>query len=208
MRVGGIILCGGESTRMGRPKMSLPFGAETMLERATRMIGSVVEPVVVVASPSQELPDFHENVIIARDEVPQLGPLGGLAVGLSRLRSHVEAAYVSGCDVPLLKPEFVRHLIERIGSHELVILRDGKYHHPLAAVYRTNLEDRVRELIAENRLRPFFLIESVNSLIIDVDEMRTVDPNLDSLRNVNTPEDYAAALRDAGFDDSTMDKNQ
>jgi molybdopterin-guanine dinucleotide biosynthesis protein A len=44
--VGGIVLCGGRSTRMGRPKLSLPFGPETMLQRVLRILSEVVAPIV------------------------------------------------------------------------------------------------------------------------------------------------------------------
>jgi molybdopterin-guanine dinucleotide biosynthesis protein A len=77
---------------------------------------------------------------------------------------------------------------------------DGKLHHPLAAVYRTRLEDAVRSLIEANRLRPFFLLEQARAREVDANELRAVDPELASLRNTNTPEEYAAALRDAGFE--------
>ena len=49
-RFGGIVLCGGKSERMGRPKLLLPFGDETMLARVVRIVGQVVSPVVVVAA--------------------------------------------------------------------------------------------------------------------------------------------------------------
>lgn len=185
---------------MGRPKLSLPFGPETMLARVVRTVSEVVASVTVVAAESQDIPELPEGVSIVRDEAEGLGPLGGLAVGLKSLRAVADAAFVSSCDAPLLKPAFIRYMTGLLGRHELVILRDGKYHHPLAAVYRTELEDRVRELIAAERMRPFFLVEASDSLVIDVNELRAVDPNLDSLRNTNTPEDYTAALRDAGFD--------
>ena len=54
-RVGGIILCGGQSKRMGRPKAWLPFGDELMLPRVARLLREAVEPVVVVAAPGQDL---------------------------------------------------------------------------------------------------------------------------------------------------------
>eukprot|EP00913_Durusdinium_trenchii_P035310 g33040.t1 len=168
-----------------------------MLARVVRTVSEVVDPVVVVAAESQDVPQLPVPVTIARDEQEGLGPLGGLAAGLAALRPVAEAAFVSSCDAPLLKPAFIQHLTELIGDHELVILRDGKYYHPLAAVYRTALEDRVRELIAAERLRPFFLVEACDSRIVDVEEMRGVDPNLDSLRNTNTPEEYAAPLEEA-----------
>ncbi|MCA9053042.1 MAG: NTP transferase domain-containing protein, partial [Planctomycetaceae bacterium] len=111
---------------------------------------------------------------------------------------EVDAAYVSACDVPLLQPQFVRAIIERLGSHELAIPREDRFHHPLAAVYRTSLAGRVRDLLAADRLRPFFLLEESDAALIDVDQLRSLDPELQSLRNLNTPEEYAAALRDCG----------
>ncbi len=198
-KFGGVVLCGGESTRMGQPKLSLPFGAQTMLERVVSVLQQVVSPIVVVAVSGQQLPDLGDGVIIARDEQEGFGPLGGLVGGLALLRKHVDAAYVSSCDVPLLTPSFVQYMIDTLGSHDVVMPRDGKYHHPLAAVYRTSLEDKVRSLIAQQRLRPFFLLEECDSHVVDVDCLRDVDPNLNSLRNCNTPEEYQSLLAEAGF---------
>jgi len=197
---GGIVLCGGRSTRMGRPKLSLSFGPETMLARVVRVLREVVEPVVVVAAPNQDVPPLPSEVLLARDEHEGLGPLAGLAAGLGALRPHVEAAFVSSCDVPLLQPAFVRRMIELLGSCELAIPRAGNYHHPLSAVYRTSLEDRVRALLRESRLRPYYLVEQCRSRIVEVDELRAADPELMSLRNVNTEEEYLQALRDARLD--------
>lgn len=186
---------------MGRPKALLPFGREVMLQRVVRILSEVVSPIVVVAAHEQELPPLPPQVLVARDEYDALGPLAGLAAGLGALRGRVEAAYASSCDVPLLRPEFVRRVIELLEDHDLAIPRDGKFHHPLAAVYRTRVEDDVRALIAEGRLRPFFLLERVRAREIDVAELRAVDPQLWSLRNTNTPEEYRAALKDAEIDD-------
>lgn len=181
---------------MGEPKLSLPLGSETMLGRVVRTIGSVVKPVAVVASASQVVPELPDGVEILRDEQPELGPLGGLVSGLAAMRSVVDAVYLSACDVPLLTAGFVERVIDLLGDHELVILRDGRYYHPLAAVYRVDLESRIRRLIAADQLRPFFLVESSVSRIVDVEEMRGVDSELQSLRNVNKPEEYAALLRE------------
>lgn len=185
---------------MGRSKALLPFGDETMLERVVRIVGGVVSPVVVVAAAGQELPELPDDVLLATDEEPGLGPLAGLAAGLARLRdAGVEAAYASSCDVPLLRPEFVARMVDLLGGHELVVPRDGRYHHPLAAVYRTSLVDRIQELLAADRRRPFFLIEESDSRVVDVDDLRACDPELDSLRNLNTPEEHASALQSAGL---------
>ena len=60
--VGGIVLCGGRSTRMGTSKAMLPFGPETMLQRVVRLLGTVVSPIIVVAAPEQSLPKLPDEV--------------------------------------------------------------------------------------------------------------------------------------------------
>ncbi len=197
--VGGIVLCGGRSSRMGQPKLTLPFGDEPMLARVVRILRTTVNPVVVVAAPGQDVPSLPSDVRILRDEHEHFGPLAGMAVGLRALAGEVEAAFVSSCDVPLLRPEFIAEMIRRLGSHELAVPKEGDFHHPLAAVYRTSLAERVHQLVAGQRLRPLFLIQASDSVEVPVDELRAVDPELKSLRNLNRPEDYEVALRLAGL---------
>ena len=55
MNCGGIVLCGGQSRRMGLPKAALPFGAERMLPRVVRLLGLAVGEIVVVAAPDSTL---------------------------------------------------------------------------------------------------------------------------------------------------------
>src|SRR5689334_1590078 len=101
MRTGGIVLCGGRSSRMGRPKAWLPFGGETMLQRVVRVLREVVDPVAVVAAPGQDIPELPTGVRVIRDEIEGKGPLGGLCAGLSAIAGECDAVYLSSCDVPL-----------------------------------------------------------------------------------------------------------
>lgn len=184
---------------MGRPKFSLPFGDELLLQRICRILSEVVSPIIVVAAAGQELPSLPESIRIVRDEYDSLGPLAGIATGLDALRDDADAAFVTSCDAPLLRPEFVRRLIDLLGNHDVAAPTDGQYDHVLAAVYRTKLADHARRLLAEERRRPLFLLEESNSLRVPVDELRRVDLNLDSLRNMNTPVDYNDILQLAGL---------
>jgi len=184
---------------MGRPKATLPFGPETMLQRVVRLLGGVVQPIVVVAAADQALPTLPAGVIVARDEREGRGPLEGLLAGLAALPPNVEAAYATSCDVPLLVPAFVQSIIERVGDAEIAVPVEGEFPHPLSAVYRTSVVPHIRELLAADRLRPAFLFERAATRRIPVAELRAADPNLTTLRNVNRPEDYLAALAEAGF---------
>lgn len=197
MRVGGIVLCGGRSSRMGRPKAWLPFGNEVMLQRVVRVLSGGVNPVVVVAAPGQDVPELPATVEIVRDEVEGNGPLEGLAAGLAALTGKVDAAYLSSCDVPFLKPEFVRRVISLLGDAAIAVPRVDGYHHPLAAVYRVEVLPQVRELLASNRLRPVFLFDVLPTRVIEPHELADIDPDFTSLRNLNKPEEYEAALRES-----------
>jgi molybdopterin-guanine dinucleotide biosynthesis protein A len=182
---------------MGRPKAWLPFAGEVMLPRVVRLLSQAVHPVVVVAAVDQDVPPLPAEVALVRDEERGRGPLQGLAAGLAALGGQVEAAYLSSCDVPFLQPRFVRRLIELLGEHAICVPHVGDYHHPLAAVYRIEVTQAVTHLLAENRLRPFFLFEAVRTRVVEAAELADVDPSFQTLRNLNTPEDYEAALRDA-----------
>ena len=199
MDVGAIILCGGKSQRMTVPKATLPFGPETLLERVVRICTAELSPIVVVAAVDQPLPALGEQVILTHDQRAGRGPLQGLAAGLAALQPHAEAAYVTSCDVPFLTVEFMRALVGRLATHDIVVPCDTKYHHPLAAVYRTRILPEVEKLLADDRMRPLFLFDAVDTLRVRTEDLRGVDPELRSLMNLNQPADYFAALELAGL---------
>ncbi len=219
MQTGAIILCGGKSTRMGRDKAALPFGPECMLQRIVRLLGDViaVDRIVVVAALDQRLPELPPGVLVARDQRPERGPLEGLAAGWRAMPRYVDAAYATSCDVPLLVPEFVRRMIALLDappppdslpggggegtsrSYDIAVPRDGDHHHPLAAVYRRSVLEHIQRLLGADRLRPRFLFDELCTREVPVDDLRSVDPRLDTLKNLNTLEDYQSALSLAGI---------
>jgi len=195
MRIAGVVLCGGQSSRMGRPKAWLPFGEELMLPRVVRLLGEVVAPIVVVAAPGQDLPPLPPGVEVARDPEPGLGPLQGLSVGLQALVGKADAAYASSCDVPFLQPAFVRHLAGLLGEHAVCVPEAEGYRHPLAAVYRVEVGALAARLLAEGRSRPAALFAEAPTRVVTAAELAAAGLTLDTLRNLNTPEDYEGALR-------------
>jgi molybdenum cofactor guanylyltransferase len=194
--VGGIVLCGGRSSRMGKPKAWLHFGSETMLQRVARIVREVVEPVVVVAAVDQDVPSLPDDVAIARDAEEGRGPLQGLLAGLIALEGRVDAVYLSSCDVPLLQPAIIRLIIDLLGKNAVAVPEVDGYAHPLAAVYRLSVRSTVEELLAANRLRPAFLFDALPTIRVSADQLVHVDPQFLSLKNLNTPEDYESVLRE------------
>ena len=180
--VGGIILCGGKSSRMGQPKAWLPINGETLLARTVRVLSEVVSPVIVAAAPGQELPPLLGDVRIVRDEIPERGPLGGLATALAAMEREI--VFVASCDLPLLTAKSVREICESLNDHAVAavpVIDDQPQ--PLAAVYRARVLPIVRQHLTENRLSMRDLLSAI--------AVRWLDGlDAEAFTNVNMMEDY------------------
>ena len=200
MPVGAVILCGGESRRMGRPKAWLPFGDELMLQRVVRLASTVAWPVVVVAAPGQDMPVLGAEVVIVCDEISGRGPLQGLAAGLRAFDSSVDLVYATATDVPFLEPRWITRLVELSDGYDLVIPHVAGFYHPLAALYRpAAVLPSVDRLLCSDRLGPVLWSITSRRGPSTIPRLRMVDPTLGTLRNLNCPEDYERALADAGL---------
>lgn len=194
----GIILCGGRSRRMGRPKAWLPVGDEVMLQRVARLLRQAVDRLIIVAAPEQTLPPLPPDVMIDRDPEEGQGPLRGLAIGLSAAsRVGCPEAFLSACDTPLIRPDFVRRIFEKLDPTVAVCAPKIRgYVHPLAAVYRTELSALAEQLLLDGFRRPWDLIERVPHRLLGEMDLQDVDPDFLSLRNLNSPDDYEKLVRE------------
>ena len=194
-----VVLAGGKSSRMGRPKAMLPFGGEPLIVHVVRRLGLLFPDVVVVAAPGQELPELP--VTLVRDDVAYQGPVGGIVYGLRACDSA--AGYVTSCDVPFLSLPLVSHMASRLPGHDVVVPYWEGRPQPLHAVYRRSVLPLLEGQLERGELRPVFLYDKVRTLRVEEDEIRTVDPDGSSFFNMNTPEDYSAAL--AHWERTAMD---
>jgi molybdopterin-guanine dinucleotide biosynthesis protein A len=188
MDASGIVLCGGRSSRMGRPKALLPWRGRTLLESVVDVLREVTDRVVVVSSGAFELPRLAD-VEIAEDREPGLGPLGGIREGLHRIGT--ELAFVATTDAPFLSPRFVRAMLARGRSAACEL--DGHVQ-TLCAVYEREARGRADVLIETGRMRPLFLLEESDFERVPAASV----PDAGSLYGFNTPAQYLTALRDDG----------
>jgi molybdenum cofactor guanylyltransferase len=198
----GVVLAGGRSSRMGTPKAALEWHGSTLLYRTTALLArTVTGPVVVVAAPRQELPDLPLGVEIVEDPVEGLGPLQGIATGLAAVADKAPVAFVCSTDMPFLHPAFLRQVLRGFAAPDIdVVLPVARgFRQPLAAGYRTALAGLVGSLVADGNLRPGMLFKHCQvkelgdaELLADAD-LAQFDPELDSLVNLNAPDDYAEA---------------
>ena len=193
------MLAGGRSSRMGEPKAGLEWHGSTLLRRVTGLAARGVDgPVVVVRAPGQDLPALPASVEVVEDTASAHGPLEGIATGLEALHERATHAFVCSTDLPLLHPAYVRVLARAGQDVDVALPVVGGHRQPLAACYRTSLAARARELLAQDRARPAFLLEGADVRVLDERELLADtalaerDPQLQSVRGVNTPEELRA----------------
>jgi molybdopterin-guanine dinucleotide biosynthesis protein A len=122
--------------------------------------------------------------------------LQGLAVGLAALAGRADAAFVASCDAPFLSPALVRRLADLLGGALVCAPTAAGRRQPLAAVYRLEVTGAVARLLGGGRSRLLDLLDAVPTRLVPGAELEDVDPGLRALRNLNTPEEYEAALRE------------
>jgi molybdenum cofactor guanylyltransferase len=199
--VAGIVLAGGRSSRMGTPKAALEWHGSTLLRRTASILDRATDgPVVVVRAPGQVLPELPPQVEVVDDPREGLGPVQGLAAGLAAVAGRAQIAFACSTDLPFLHPAFARRVLRAAQEGADVGLPVARgYPQPLAAAYRTSLAPVAERLVKEGRLRPAFLFEECAVTRLDEAALRedpilaALDPDLDSVLNVNEPGDYADA---------------
>jgi molybdenum cofactor guanylyltransferase len=198
-----VVLAGGRSSRMGTPKAALEWHGSTLLRRTVAIVARATDgPVVVVRASGQALPDLPAGTRVVDDPRDGKGPVQGIAAGLAALTGHAEIAFISSTDLPFLHPAFIRRVLRVLADDDaldvaLPIARG--YPQPLAAAYRVRLAETAERLVKEDRLRPAFLFDQCAVARLDDGALRqdpvlaALDPELDSVLNVNTSADYQDA---------------
>ena len=186
-----IVLAGGKSSRMGKPKALLLFDAEPLISHIIRKLRQLFSQIIVVAAPEQEIPPL--GVAIIHDEVSYQGPVGGICYGLRA--AHEPICFVTSCDAPFLNLSLISYLLSQISEYDVVVPTWEERLQPLHAVYRSSVLPILQGQLERKELRPIFLYDKVRTRKVSLDEIRRFDPEGLSFLNMNTPEDYETALR-------------
>lgn len=185
----GVILAGGQSSRMGTNKALLPFEGTPLIERLARRLTAWFEQAVVVTN-SPELYRFL-GLEMASDRIPGLGPLGGLEAGLSLCR--YDHAFFVACDMPFVDERFVRCLFSLAPDHDVVVPRVGGEFEPMHAVYGVSRLPFITRLLDQRRLKLLNVFDGARVRVVDDDEIRTFGDPERLFFNCNTPEDIERA---------------
>ena len=190
---------------MGQPKPTLPFGTTTIIERLIAEIYPVFDEVIVVAAPAADeryvaadlLRDWLGRIHLLRDDSAFAGPVPALIRGLRAARNAI--AFVCSCDLPLLRAGVARALCAMVDEYDAVVPDIAGSLQPLCAAYRSEVALKM-EALARGQSRLTAIVEHLTIRRVPEADLRRIDPDLRGFLNVNTPADYARALKIAGYE--------
>ena len=190
----GVLLAGGRSSRMGCDKALLQLGGDSMIKHAADLLRQVFGEVILIADDAAPYaflqlpayPDIHQK----------RGPLGGVHAALV----HARAAriFVISCDMPLMKPFMIEHIIAAGASFAICVPRAdgflqhlcGLYDKSVTGILETILGEQGQEARAADQGRrgcPFArLLREAGGHVVDVQHLLTGDDAL-MFANMNEP---------------------
>ncbi len=191
MKAAGMVTAGGRSSRMHRDKALLKLGDRAMIERVIAALRAVTSSVSIIANdPLYEkfgLPVFS-------DTHKGFGPMEAIRTAL--LNTSAPRVALAGCDMPFVTSELFAFLIDEAERYDAVVPLDSKGRlEPLCAVYSTAVMNVVCRLIEKGDLKTARLFERINTRIVEFEEVRHLPHSELFFENINTPQDYARAIR-------------
>lgn len=191
-RVAGIIVAGGEGTRLGGQKPLQAFGQGVLLDAVIARVRAQVDALALNIPPAQA------GLYRARYALPllfdpfdsQCGPLGGIVAGLEWLEASQAFDWLASfpCDTPFLPNDLVSQLLadSRPGAPAMAMV--GECTHGLCALWPAGAGMRLRAGIANGALRS--MTSALEALHGGYCEIACED---NAFMNINTPEDLAQA---------------
>jgi len=208
-----IVLAGGHSRRMGVDKALLQARGQPLLARVVGRLAGLSDDVIVSTDQAGRYTAALDGLGVREviDALQNAGPLSGLCAGLTAAR-YAQAVAVA-CDMPFVNAALLRWMAEQLPGYDAVVPQTGDLAHvgdpaharalrtksaglhPLHAIYRKSCLETIHAALDEGERSMGSLLSRLNARRVGIDDLRAVDPRLLSLRNVNTPEDWAECLR-------------
>jgi len=181
-----LVLAGGESRRMGRPKALLPVGAITLIEWLVARLAPAFDQLLVAArDPGQLPPSLHPHLVT--DLHAASGPLAGVEAGLAASTCDIVVAIA--CDMPQVTPDLLQRLVVAASAEgiDAAVPRVRGEPEPACAAYRRSAAGPISAALEAGRFKAARVLDELRVAWLDGE-----DPAL--FVNLNTPEDYQAFM--------------
>ena len=190
-----ILLCGGQSRRMGQDKGSMIIQDKPMINHVLSTLNNEINEVVIVLNNKQRIDkyknfikkqDYNFKISFVEDEIKDIGPMSGILTGLKHISSNY--ALVLPCDSPYVTNNLIRNIFNEIelNYQAIVPYHDNKNKlktsEPLHSIYNKNIIPEIEKLISKDILHIKGLIEKIDTKFILIDDKKLLKKEF---RNLN-----------------------
>jgi len=194
-----IILCGGQSRRMGRDKGSMSINDKPMIKHILSTLNYQINEVVIVLNDKDRINKYNEfinpseytyPITFVEDEIKNKGPMPGIMTGLSHITGNY--SLVLPCDSPFVSKEYINTIFSEVDEKYQAIVpyhdieNKIKTSEPLHSIYNKNLISTMKNLIDGDILHIKGLIEKIDTKFVLIDNKKIEKKEF---RNLNRPED-------------------
>jgi molybdopterin-guanine dinucleotide biosynthesis protein A len=174
-----LVLAGGGSSRMGRPKAWLEVGGTTLLRYVVRRLAPAFSEVIVsFGEPEQLLEPLPYRIVF--DRKPSAGPLAGLESGLAAAKQDI--VFAIACDMPYVTPEVAQLAVAAARGCDAAVPRFDGRAEPVCGAYARSALPIITRALDEGRFRAADIAAE-----LDVTWLESLDADL--FRSLNTPVD-------------------
>ena len=194
-----IILCGGQSKRMGQDKGSMIINNEPMIKHVLSTLNNQINEAVIVLNNQDRISKYREfinprdysySVKFIEDKIKNKGPLPGIMTGLENITGNY--SLVLPCDSPYVSKNYIKTIFKEIDENyqAVVPFHDSenklKTSEPLHSVYSKNIIPQINELLNKDILHIKGLIEKIETKFVLIDNKKILKKEF---RNLNRPSD-------------------
>lgn len=186
----GVILAGGKSSRMGQNKALLPFQDKALIENVAEKLKGIFSRVIL----SVNSPDAFSYLHLARvmDRYPETGPMGAIA---SVLESGEKRVFCVACDMPFLNESLIEFICSYDDADAVIPMWQDRPE-VLHALYSRPLLPFFQESLSKSRYKLTDALDKSRVRYLNELEVKKLDSQGNSFRNINTPAEYDALIKE------------
>ncbi len=186
-----LILCGGKSTRMGRPKAFLPYRGTLMITHIVDLVRQLFSEVLLVTNE----PELYDGLQIdtVRDIIPHRGPLGGILSGL--MIASYNHSFVIACDMPFIDSKLITEMVKKGHKSDILVLMHDRGIEPLIGIYSKSCITALEESLFSGKTSLSEFASGLNAQVLFCSDLQNKDKNLlPPYFDIDTPQDYTTAI--------------
>lgn len=190
MKIAGVVLAGGQSSRYGQPKMFEIFNGQPLYKNSLIALEeNQLQPLIIATNASLQSNFSEEKIQLLIEEHPHQGPLSALQ-NIMENSPDVEWFFVVASDMPYMNADFIQTMLTFIDDrYDAIVPKQASRLQPLAALYRGTALPKALSLTLQSKRSMKALLEQLRVCYVEFEEEST------TFVNINTQQDWVQTVK-------------